>query len=52
MATDTSRDAKLDALAAIEDMIENGRASSNDQDLVSILEYLSMEGNGNQMKES
>jgi HEAT repeat protein len=52
MATDTSRDAKLDALAAIEDMIENGRASANDQDLVSILEYLSMEGNGNQMKEA
>jgi len=52
LATNTSRDAKLDALAAIEDMIENGRASQNNQDLVSILEYLSMEGNGNQMREA
>ncbi len=52
MATDTSRDSKLDALAAIEDMIANGRASHDSQDLVSILEYLSMEGNGNQMRES
>lgn len=52
MATDSSRESKLDALAAIEDMIENGRATQNNQDIVSILEYLSMEGNGNQMKES
>ena len=52
MATNLSRDAKLEALAAIEDMIENGRASDNDQDLLSILEYLSMEGNGVQMRES
>jgi len=52
MATATSRDSKLDALAAIEEMIENGRGSGDNQDLVSILEYLSMEGNGNQMRES
>jgi len=52
MATNTSRDAKLDALEAIEEMIGEGRTSGNDQDLVSILEYLSMEGNGTQMRES
>ncbi len=52
MATSLSRDAKLDALAAIEDMIDSGRASSNDADLFSILQYLSMEGNGVQMRES
>jgi hypothetical protein len=52
MATNISREAKLDALAAIEEMIDEGRTSDNNQDLVSILEYLSMEGNGIQMRES
>jgi hypothetical protein len=52
MATNSSRESKLDALAAIEDMVENGRASDNDQDLVSVLEFLSMEGNGIQIRES
>ncbi len=52
MATNSSRESKLEALSSIEDMIENGRASSNDQDLVSILDYLSLSGSGVQMRES
>lgn len=52
MAVNESREAKLDALAAIEDMISDGRAASNDRDLISVLEYLSMEGNGVQMREA
>ena len=52
MATNLSRDSKLEALAAIEEMIEGGRTSENDRDLLSVLEYLSMEGNGVQMREA
>ncbi len=52
MATDHSREAKLDALKAIEEMISEGRASENDQDLLTVLEYLSMEGNGVQVREA
>ena len=52
MAVNESREAKLDALAAIEDMISDGRAAGNDRDPISVLEYLSMEGNGVQMREA
>ena len=52
MATDSSRESKLNALSSIEDMIDSGRASGKDQDLVSILDYLSMSGSGVQMRES
>lgn len=52
MAVNQSREAKLDALAAIEDMISEGRAADSDRDLLAVLEYLSMEGNGVQMREA
>ena len=52
MATDHSRESKLDALKTIEEMISEGRASENDQDLLTVLEYLSMEGNGVQVREA
>lgn len=52
MAVNQSREAKLDALAAIEDMISEGRATDSDRDLLAVLEYLSMEGNGVQMREA
>lgn len=52
MAVSQSRDAKLDALAAIEEMIGDGKATDNDRDLISLLEYLSMDGNGVQMREA
>lgn len=52
MATNETREIKLDALAAIEEMIEGGRTSGKDEDIVTILEFLSMEGNGVQMRES
>ncbi len=52
MATDSSRESKLNALSSIEDMIDSGRASGKDQDLVSILDYLSMSGSGVQLRES
>lgn len=51
MATNLSRNSKLDALDAIEEMIDGGRTSENDRDLLTVLEYLSMEGNGVQMRE-
>lgn len=52
MAVNQSRESKLDALAAIEDMISEGRATNSDRDLLVVLEYLSMEGNGVQMREA
>ncbi len=52
MAVNPSREAKLDALAAIENMISEGRATDSDRDLLAVLEYLSMEGNGVQMREA
>lgn len=52
MAFSTDRDMKVDALDSLEEMIENGKVSEGDEEVLYILDALSLEGTGAQFREN